>query len=343
MRLSRSTLAAVTTAMIASTSFADVPFQQLADFGRGASPFDVNAQGTIVGGARSADDDSRSLPVVWDSPTATPVALPTVNGGSASAINSNGQIVSVYSTKRRWTAIDVYVQTCANFFQGPFVSDELPAIGVLVFAVIGSTRTLVRTGRLWLNEQGTAKLVCSVHDVLAEHFDVMLDLSSVGAGTLVAASSSTGPAQATVSIVASDAATSQRDNAGVVPAFCSSVGGEFPAMIASVQQVRLLTAAAPTLARFELVGLDAVSDVAGRWLHIYDQTAAVVNGQRPIFAIGVPHNAGAIADNMPSPFVVNEALRAFRFRFGIRIAVSSTPRTTTPAAANEVAYQVWYR
>ena len=74
MRLSRSTLAAVATAMLASTSFADVPFQQLADFGRGASPFDVNAQGTIVGGARSADDDSRSLPVVWDSPTATPVS-----------------------------------------------------------------------------------------------------------------------------------------------------------------------------------------------------------------------------------------------------------------------------
>ena len=95
MRLSRSTLAAVATAMLASTSFADVPFQQLADFGRGASPFDVNAQGTIVGGARAADDDSRSLPVVWDSPTATPVALPTVNGGSASAINSNGQIVGL--------------------------------------------------------------------------------------------------------------------------------------------------------------------------------------------------------------------------------------------------------
>ena len=94
MRLSRSTLAAVTTAMIASTSFADVPFQQLADFGRGGLPNDVNAQGTIVGGVRAADD-SGSVPVVWDSPTATPVALPTVNGGSASAINSNGQIVGL--------------------------------------------------------------------------------------------------------------------------------------------------------------------------------------------------------------------------------------------------------
>jgi len=94
MRLSRSTLAAVTTAMLASTSFADVPFQQLADFGRGGLPNDVNAQGTIVGGVRAADD-SGSVPVVWDSPTATPVALPTVNGGSASAINSNGQIVGL--------------------------------------------------------------------------------------------------------------------------------------------------------------------------------------------------------------------------------------------------------
>ncbi|NBQ14292.1 MAG: hypothetical protein EBU31_06705, partial [Proteobacteria bacterium] len=91
MRITGLTLAAAIAAL-ASTAFADVPFQQLADFGRGGSPIDVNAQGVIVGAVRAADD-SMSVPVVWDSPTAAPVALPTVNGGSASAINSNGQIV----------------------------------------------------------------------------------------------------------------------------------------------------------------------------------------------------------------------------------------------------------
>jgi uncharacterized membrane protein len=91
MRITGLTLAAAIAAL-ASTAFADVPFQQLADFGRGGLPSDVNAQGVIVGAVRAADD-SMSVPVVWDSPTAAPVALPTVNGGSASAINSNGQIV----------------------------------------------------------------------------------------------------------------------------------------------------------------------------------------------------------------------------------------------------------
>jgi hypothetical protein len=94
MRISALTLAVASSAALVATAFADVPFQQLADFGRGGSPIDVNAQGVIVGAVRAADD-SMSVPVVWDSPTAAPVALPTVNGGSASAINSNGQIVGL--------------------------------------------------------------------------------------------------------------------------------------------------------------------------------------------------------------------------------------------------------
>jgi uncharacterized membrane protein len=92
MRISALTLAVASSAALVASAFADVPFQQLADFGRGGLPTDVNAQGVIVGAVRAADE-SMSVPVVWDSPTAAPVALPTVNGGSASAINSNGQIV----------------------------------------------------------------------------------------------------------------------------------------------------------------------------------------------------------------------------------------------------------
>jgi hypothetical protein len=255
-----------------------------------------------------------------------------------------GQILPVYSTKRRWKAIDVYVQTTGNFFLGPLAGTVYPAIGILVFAVVGSTRTLVGTGRLGIADAGVPTHVCSVHDVLADHFDVALDLSNLGNGTFQTAA---GGAVATVSVIASDQATTQADNVGVVAAFAPGGGGggsSIPAMLGSVQALRLVwNGTTVTDARFRIHGIDAVGDVASRWLQLFDTTAPLVNAQIPIFSIGVPHNAGAIADNMPSPFVANPALRAYRFKFGIGVAVSSTPRTLTLAGANEVAYQVWYR
>jgi len=82
--------------------------------------------------------------------------------------------------------------------------------------------------------------------------------------------------------------------------------------------------------------------VAGRHLHIYDSTAvgAALNGLAPLFAWELPHS-GAV--NAPSLFDVNDAMRAYRFRFGISCVISSTPLTTTAAAANDAGFQVFYR
>ena len=81
-------------AFATTAAIADVPFQQLADFGKGGSPIDVNADGVIAGSLRAADD-SNTVPVIWQTPTSAPVELPNSFGGSASAINSNGQVAGI--------------------------------------------------------------------------------------------------------------------------------------------------------------------------------------------------------------------------------------------------------
>jgi len=87
------TLVAAVVAAAPSSAMADVPFQQLADFGLGGSPSDVNAAGVIVGAVRVDGEPGPYVPVIWPTATSQPVELPTVNGGYAVAINSNGDIV----------------------------------------------------------------------------------------------------------------------------------------------------------------------------------------------------------------------------------------------------------
>jgi hypothetical protein len=88
-----STFVAAAVAAISSSAMSDVPFQQLADFGLGCSPSDVNATGVIVGAVRVDGEPGPYVPVIWPTATSQPVELPTVNGGYAVAINSNGDIV----------------------------------------------------------------------------------------------------------------------------------------------------------------------------------------------------------------------------------------------------------
>lgn len=87
-------ISSIAATLCASVALADVPFQPLADFGKGGTPIDVNADGVIAGTLRTADD-SDSVPVIWQTPTSAPTVLPTVSGGFATAINSSGQVAGV--------------------------------------------------------------------------------------------------------------------------------------------------------------------------------------------------------------------------------------------------------
>jgi hypothetical protein len=101
----------VLASFVASVAAADVPFQPLADFGRGSSPSDVNASGVIVGTVNvDRPTGGPNVPVVWQTPTSEPVELPSVEGGYAVAINSAGVIVGtefqpagIYGVPIVWT------------------------------------------------------------------------------------------------------------------------------------------------------------------------------------------------------------------------------------------------
>lgn len=104
------TFVAAAVATLSSSAMADVPFTQLADLGLGGAPFDVNASGIIVGAVRVEDGPGPYLPVIWPTPSSAPVQLPTVGGGYAYAINSNGDIVGtefqqagIYGVPVLWT------------------------------------------------------------------------------------------------------------------------------------------------------------------------------------------------------------------------------------------------
>jgi hypothetical protein len=88
-----STLATAAAVALSASAMADVPFHQLADFGLGGQPSDVNAAGIIVGAVRVESGPGPYLPVIWQTPTSAPTVLPTVNGGYAVAINSAGDII----------------------------------------------------------------------------------------------------------------------------------------------------------------------------------------------------------------------------------------------------------
>lgn len=134
------TLAATAVAALSSSALADVPFQQLADYGLGGSPFDVNSSGVIVGGLRVDNPSIPYAPVFWPTSTSAPVQLPTVNGGYAVAINSNGDIVGtefqpagVYGVAVVWSGGERI--ELPDLGEGAFASDINEA-GVIVGSVI---------------------------------------------------------------------------------------------------------------------------------------------------------------------------------------------------------------
>ena len=65
MRSPLSILSAAASVAFVSVAAADVPFQQLADFGLGGSPFDVNSSGRIVGGGRPSATAAALFALWW--------------------------------------------------------------------------------------------------------------------------------------------------------------------------------------------------------------------------------------------------------------------------------------
>ncbi|MFM8818133.1 MAG: hypothetical protein ACKOHI_09755, partial [Phycisphaerales bacterium] len=154
MRSRRSVLSVAASAVIVSAASADVPFQQLADFGMGGAPFDVDTSGRIVGAVR-VDGPQPYVPVIWTSPSATPVVLPNVNGGYAYAVNSSGDIVGtefqesgIYGTPVLWVNGTERV-VLPDLGEGAYAID-INESGVIIGNVISEGNYLAAR---WVNRQ----------------------------------------------------------------------------------------------------------------------------------------------------------------------------------------------
>jgi hypothetical protein len=154
MRSSFRVLVAAASAALVSAAAADVPFQQLADFGMGGAPYDVDPAGRIVGAVR-VDGNQPYVPVIWNSPTASPVVLPNVNGGYAYAINSSGDIVGnefqvsgVYGTPVLWVNGTERV-VLPDLGEGGYATD-INESGVIIGNVISKGNYLAAR---WVNRQ----------------------------------------------------------------------------------------------------------------------------------------------------------------------------------------------
>jgi hypothetical protein len=154
MRSSFRVLVAAASAALVSAATADVPFQQLADFGMGGAPYDVDPAGRIVGAVR-VDGNQPYVPVIWNSPTASPVVLPNVNGGYAYAINSSGDIVGnefqvsgVYGTPVLWVNGTERV-VLPDLGEGGYATD-INESGVIIGNVISKGNYLAAR---WVNRQ----------------------------------------------------------------------------------------------------------------------------------------------------------------------------------------------
>ena len=154
MRSTLSALSVAASAVIVSAASADVPFQQLADFGMGGAPYDVDPSGRIVGAVR-VDGPQPYVPVIWTSPSATPVVLPNVNGGYAYAVNSSGDIVGnefqvsgIYGTPVLWVNGAERV-VLPDLGEGGYATD-INESGVIIGNVISKGNYLAAR---WVNRQ----------------------------------------------------------------------------------------------------------------------------------------------------------------------------------------------
>lgn len=226
----------------------------------------------------------------------------------------NSARVPVYTTTKRWKAIDVYLA------QPTFALGAGATIRVHVYAVTEGVRTLVGTGcyrDVPTVTDDPSQWLVAVRQA-ADRYDVELSYNDLP----------TDGARIQLAVVASDEA---QDSPLVLGAMAV---GSTTNLISSVNATAILAPFDP----LELVGLTAAATVAQRYLHVHDRgSTAGVGGTAPRLVFGFP----AVGDSIQAELTA--AMRAKRFANGVCLAVSSTAGVTTLAAAGDVVYQGWVR
>lgn len=212
----------------------------------------------------------------------------------------------VYTTTRRWRGIDVY----ANLSGVTLSGNNIVSIGV--FAIVGGVRQLVGTGRT----RGASGRLVSVRHALAERFDVQLSVDDAASvqGQVIQ-----------IGVMAADEALPNVDD----------TDGRIPALATGNLSVTANAIGLPTTPVFpyEIVSVNGISSVAGRYLHVRDLDAAAAN--QLVMAFGLPVLGESV-------FVDSNGLRSRRFS-NPQLAVSTSPTTTVLAAPGDVALGMWVR
>jgi len=317
-------------AAFAASAVAEVPFQPLADFGLGGSPSDVNAAGRIVGAVRVEDGSYPYLPVVWETPTSTPVVLPNEFGGYAISINSNGDICGIefqesgpYGTPVVWLDGERFV--LPDLGEGGFTNDINEA-GVVVGSVISDGNYLAAR---WVDLQLEVLPVpdFEVPDGVVWTLANSINSSGVITGTVRGQAGSGTPSAAVrwdsegVSIVPSEGLETKGisiDNLGgvLINGYFGSPSRVAPALVMPDGQVNVLPvpmeyfsgASATAMSRTGIVAGYYYGDVNGSfgikaaaWPNGVFTPLAMPEGQRYAFPSGVGSNGivfGAATDGV---------------------------------------------
>lgn len=237
----------------------------------------------------------------------------------------NASSVSLFKTRKRWRAIDVYVtSTAANPL--PTASNEI-ILSVYVFAIAAGIRTIVATGRVrWSTDAaGTLRETFALPAWVAaarsggERYEVALHLQQAAAFTRP-----TGELQ--VSYVATDEAVEPPPNVGAIWAS------------KTLTTDCKLGAAGLTLmpGPFEVLEVTgALSDAAlvNRWAQFFDTLSiGNINGTVPRWSAPMMAIHGGI---------IGQAIRTpFRFLQAPRLCVSTTSLALTQAADGGVNFLV---
>ena len=264
---------------------------------------------------------------------APPPPPPTV-GGDDSYESSRVELAAwpgsvpqtVYTTKRRWRRLDVYVQPtdqnpAAGIVGGQFNFSSGLVLSVFIFAVNNGIRTCVASGRRIIFDYGATprpfvSLIASTA-VVAERFEVVTSFRKPAVAAELAGG-------LLFNVIGSNEAGEPNRETGV------AVTGAFSSITSYA------AGAVAQVAPFELVRL-SVANGAGvgvaRWLHVHD-TLSIGSLAGLVPMISVP-----VSDDGGPPTVLD--MHGTFFVKAPRIVTSSTALTTTETA--DCAITAWVR
>lgn len=231
---------------------------------------------------------------------------------------------SVYTTARRWRAIDVY----ASFGEG---RQPGAVLTVRVYAVMKGARVLVASGRI--GPESTVDPITLLVETKSRWVAGARASASFYEVTLYGgpAASITLTDQVQVSIVATDQAVELPNGLG---------GDAFSPTMVAGGALDLNVIGDDAWPDAELLwatyAVDEALGAASRYLQVFDQAAAPVLGDVPILSWEIHSGHGGVAGVIPWP-----AAPCYRFRKAGWLRASSTFSTLTAAA--DVALNAWVR